>query len=300
MRGSLPQTFMRFHLAKGKYEEMVRRANAIEKLQTNIRAFILLKDWEWMKIIFKIKPLISQAENEKEMLELEKNYNDVKDQLEKERKRRTELEGLKKVMEEERDELEAVMGKQMSAIEDRDPRTARSSHFSRSCSGPRIFKLIRVRSKISKFLMVFVRSGPRFSFLKFWSESVRRLKFFGPFFVHESLIEDIEGRCDELITIKIDLDTKMEELQEKLDDEEELNSDLIKHRRKLEIESEKLKNEIQDLETNITKTQKEFAHSEYKTKSVTVKIEELEERVAKLKKAKLLNSTGKKTCIVKL
>ena len=50
-------------------------------------------------------------------------------------------------------------------------------------------------------------------------------------------MEDIEGRCDELITIKIDLDTKMEELQEKLDDEEELNSDLIKHRRKLEVES---------------------------------------------------------------
>ena len=173
---------MRFHLAKGKYEEMVRRANAIERLQTNIRAFILLKDWEWMKIIFKIKPLISQAENEKEMLELEKNYNDVKDQLEKERKRRTELEGLKKVMEEERDELEAVMGKQMSAI------------------------------------------------------------------------EDIEGRCDELITIKIDLDTKMEELQEKLDDEEELNSDLIKHRKKLEVESEKLKNEIQEHSCTDTST----------------------------------------------
>ena len=102
--------------------------------------------------------------------------NDVKDQLEKERKRRLELEGLKKVMEEERDELEAVMGKQMSAI------------------------------------------------------------------------EDIEGRCDELITIKIDLDTKMEELQEKLDDEDELNSDLIKHRKKLEIESENLKTEIQELE----------------------------------------------------
>ena len=51
-----------------------------------------MKDWEWMKIIFKIKPLISQAEEGKKMQELEKNYDTVKAALEKEKKRRIELE----------------------------------------------------------------------------------------------------------------------------------------------------------------------------------------------------------------
>ena len=44
-----------------------------------------------MKIMFKIKPLISQAEEGKKMEELEKKYNDVKAQLAKEKKRRQVL-----------------------------------------------------------------------------------------------------------------------------------------------------------------------------------------------------------------
>lgn len=38
--------------------------------------------------MFKIKPLISQAEEGKKMEELEKKYNEVKAQLAKEKKRR--------------------------------------------------------------------------------------------------------------------------------------------------------------------------------------------------------------------
>ena len=45
-----------------------------------------------MKIIFKIKPMISQAEEGKKMQELEKNFDTVKAALEKEKKRRIELE----------------------------------------------------------------------------------------------------------------------------------------------------------------------------------------------------------------
>ena len=45
-----------------------------------------------MKIMFKIKPLISQAEDNKKLLELEKNYEQCKIDLEKETKRRKELE----------------------------------------------------------------------------------------------------------------------------------------------------------------------------------------------------------------
>ena len=83
---------MRFKLAAKTYQEMVKRRDSIELIQTNIRAFQYLKDWEWMKIIFKIKPLISQAEEGKKMQELEKNYDTVKAALEKEKKRRIELE----------------------------------------------------------------------------------------------------------------------------------------------------------------------------------------------------------------
>ena len=49
------QCFMRYKLAALKFNEMTRRRNAIDAIQSNLRAFMYLKDWEWMKIMFKIK-----------------------------------------------------------------------------------------------------------------------------------------------------------------------------------------------------------------------------------------------------
>ena len=49
------QTFFRYQLAQKNYKEAIARADAIEKVQFNLRAFMTLKDWEWMKMIFRIK-----------------------------------------------------------------------------------------------------------------------------------------------------------------------------------------------------------------------------------------------------
>lgn len=36
-------------------------------IQWNVRAFMGVKNWPWMKLYFKIKPLLKSAETEKEM-----------------------------------------------------------------------------------------------------------------------------------------------------------------------------------------------------------------------------------------
>merc|ERR1712227_228130 len=66
------QCYMRYKLAAIKFNEMQKRRDSIDLIQSNLRAFVFLKDWEWMKIMFKIKPLISQAEEGKKLQELEK------------------------------------------------------------------------------------------------------------------------------------------------------------------------------------------------------------------------------------
>ena len=116
------QSYMRFILAKRTYADAIRRRDALDCIQTNIRAFQYLKEWEWMKIIFKIKPMISQAEEGKKMEELEKNYNDVKAQLEKEKKRRIELEEQAVSLEQEKNELTAKMDSQNALLEDAEIR----------------------------------------------------------------------------------------------------------------------------------------------------------------------------------
>merc|ERR1711990_831874 len=47
------QSYMRYRLAAVTFNEMIKRRDSIECVQSNLRAFMYLKDWEWMKIIFK-------------------------------------------------------------------------------------------------------------------------------------------------------------------------------------------------------------------------------------------------------
>merc|ERR1719204_2249414 len=112
------QSYMRYRLAAITFNEAIKRRDSIDCIQSNLRAFMYLKDWEWMKIIFKIKPLISQAEEGKKLQELEKNYKDVKEKLEKEKKRRAELEEQQIGLQQQKNELAAQMEKQNAILED--------------------------------------------------------------------------------------------------------------------------------------------------------------------------------------
>merc|ERR1711970_1686524 len=112
------QSYMRYRLAAIVYQEMEKRRDSVNVIQSNLRAFMYLKDWEWMKIIFKIKPLISQADEAKKIQELEKNYKEVKEKLEKEKKRRAELEEQQVGLQQEKNELSAKMEKQNAILED--------------------------------------------------------------------------------------------------------------------------------------------------------------------------------------
>merc|ERR1712130_254731 len=208
------QSYMRFKLAEITYKDMVKRRDAIDLIQGNIRAFQYLKDWEWMKIIFKIKPLISQAEEGKKMEELEKKFAEVKAQLEKEKKRRAELEEQAASLEQEKNELSQKMETQ------------------------------------------------------------------------NALLDDAEGRCEDMIANKIELDTRIRELQEKLEDEEEMNNELVAKKRKLEDESSELKKDIDDLELTLAKVEKEKHATENKVKNVTEELASVEEQITKLEKEK--------------
>ena len=59
--------------------------------KANFRAFDSLKDWEWMKLIYKIKPLVEQRDNAKEIKAMQEEFKENKEKLEKETKMREEL-----------------------------------------------------------------------------------------------------------------------------------------------------------------------------------------------------------------
>lgn len=68
---------------------------------------------------------------------------------------------------------------------------------------------------------------------------------------------DAEERCEGLIKSKIQLEAKLKEATERLEDEEELNAELTAKKRKLEDECGELKRDMDDLELTLAKVEKE-------------------------------------------
>ncbi|CAM5097412.1 unnamed protein product [Natator depressus] len=69
-----------------------KRRESIYTLQCNIRSFTNVKHWPWMKLYFKIKPLLRSAEAEKEMANMKEEFEKTKEELAKSEAKRKELE----------------------------------------------------------------------------------------------------------------------------------------------------------------------------------------------------------------
>ena len=77
-------------------------------------------------------------------------------------------------------------------------------------------------------------------------------------------LNDAEERCEGLIKGKIQLEAKLKETTERLEEEEEINAELTAKKRKLEDECSELKKDIDDLELTLAKVEKEKHATENK------------------------------------
>merc|ERR1711881_770332 len=99
------QACIRVKLEKTEFVRRLERREASRIIQSNIRTFLYVRDWQWMDIMYKIKPLLQSAEAAKEMEEIVEEFDKCKKDLEKETKRRKDLEENQLLLIRERDEL---------------------------------------------------------------------------------------------------------------------------------------------------------------------------------------------------
>ncbi|XP_059804801.1 myosin-1B-like isoform X3 [Hypanus sabinus] len=86
------QAISRGYLMRVEFKRMMERRESVFTVQYNIRAFMNVKHWPWMKLFFKIKPLLRSAESEKEMQTMREEFEKTKELLAKSEARRKELE----------------------------------------------------------------------------------------------------------------------------------------------------------------------------------------------------------------
>ncbi|XP_068999827.1 myosin heavy chain, fast skeletal muscle-like [Embiotoca jacksoni] len=89
---TMTQALCRGYVMRREFSKMNARRESIYSIQYNIRSFMNVKTWPWMKLYFKIKPLLKSAETEKEMAQMKEDFLKTKDDLIKALSKKKELE----------------------------------------------------------------------------------------------------------------------------------------------------------------------------------------------------------------
>ncbi|XP_021094107.1 myosin-2 [Heterocephalus glaber] len=116
------QAMCRGFLARVEYQKMVERRESIFCIQYNIRAFMNVKHWPWMKLFFKIKPLLKSAETEKEMATMKEEFQKTKDELAKSEAKRKELEEKMVSLLKEKNDLQLQVQAEAEGLADAEER----------------------------------------------------------------------------------------------------------------------------------------------------------------------------------
>ncbi|XP_068888740.1 myosin-1B-like isoform X2 [Aphelocoma coerulescens] len=116
------QARCRGYLMRVEYRRMVERRESIFCIQYNVRAFMNVKHWPWMKLFFKIKPLLKSAESEKEMANMKGEFEKTKEELAKSEAKRKELEEKMASLMQEKNDLQLQVQAEADALADAEER----------------------------------------------------------------------------------------------------------------------------------------------------------------------------------
>uniref|UniRef100_A0A8C8VIU1 Myosin heavy chain 6 n=1 Tax=Pelusios castaneus TaxID=367368 RepID=A0A8C8VIU1_9SAUR len=115
------QAQARGQLMRIEFKKILERRDALLVIQWNIRAFMGVKNWPWMKLYFKIKPLLKSAETEKEMT-MKEEFGRLKEALEKSEARRKELEEKMVSLLQEKNDLQLQVQAEQDNLNDAEER----------------------------------------------------------------------------------------------------------------------------------------------------------------------------------
>ncbi|XP_068065421.1 myosin heavy chain, skeletal muscle, adult-like [Anomalospiza imberbis] len=116
------QARCRGFLMRVEYQRMVERRESIFCIQYNIRAFTNVKHWPWMKLFFKIKPLLKSAESEKEMANMKEEFEKTKEELAKSEAKRKGLEEKMVSLMKEKNDLQLQVQAEADSLADAEER----------------------------------------------------------------------------------------------------------------------------------------------------------------------------------
>ncbi|KAM5135181.1 myosin-1B isoform 2-T2 [Mantella aurantiaca] len=318
------QAMCRGYLMRVEFMKMMERRESVFCIQYNIRSFMNVKHWPWMKLYFKIKPLLKSAESEKEMANMKEEFEKTKEALTKSEAKRKELEEkMVSILQEKNDlqlqvssesenladaeerceglikakiQLEAKIKEVNERLEDEEESnaelTAKKRKLEDECSELKkdIDDLELTLAKVEKEKHATENKVKNLTEeMAVLDENIAKLTKEKKALqeAHQQTLDDLQAEEDKVNTLtkaKSKLEQQVDDLEGSLEQEKKLRMDMERAKRKLEGDLKLAQESTMDLENDKQQLDEKVKKKEFEISQIQSKIEDEQALAAQLQK----------------
>ncbi|CAL1609346.1 unnamed protein product [Knipowitschia caucasica] len=311
---TMTQALCRGYVMRKEFVKMMERREAIFSIQYNIRSFMNVKTWPWMKLYFKIKPLLKSAETEKEMANMKENFEKTKEELAKALAKKKELEEKMVTLIQEKNDLALQVqseGENLSDAEERCEQlikskiqleakvketserledeeeinaelTAKKRKLEDECSELKkdIDDLELTLAKVEKEKHATENKVKNLTEeMASQDETIAKLSKEKKALqeAHQQTLDDLQAEEDKVNTLtkaKTKLEQQVDDLEGSLEQEKKLRMDLERAKRKLEGDLKLAQESIMDLENDKQQAEEKIKKKDFEVSQLLGKIED--------------------------
>uniref|UniRef100_A0A4W5LM67 Myosin-7B n=1 Tax=Hucho hucho TaxID=62062 RepID=A0A4W5LM67_9TELE len=308
-------------LARIEFQKIVDRRDAMLVIQWNVRAFMGVKNWPWMTMYFKIKPLLKTAETEKEMANMKEEFLKLKEVFAKTDARRKELEEkMVSIIQEKNDlqlasedtlgdaeercegliknkiQLEAKAKELTERLEDEEEMnselTAKKRKLEDECSELKkdIDDLELTLAKVEKEKHATENKVKNLTEeMAALDEIIAKLTKEKKALqeAHQQTLDDLQSEEDKVNTLtkaKAKLEQQVDDLEGSLEQEKKVRMDLERAKRKLEGDLKLTQESLMDLENDKQQMEERMKKKDFEMSQLNSKIEDEQAMSAQLQK----------------
>ncbi|KAG5267611.1 hypothetical protein AALO_G00223660 [Alosa alosa] len=321
---TMTQALCRAYLMRREFVKMMERRESIYTIQYNIRSFMNVKTWPWMKVYYKIKPLLKSAETEKELANMKENYEKLKADCAKATAKKKELEEKMVALVQERNDLALQVASGNEGLNDAEERceglikskiqleaklketterledeeeinaelTAKKRKLEDECSELKkdIDDLELTLAKVEKEKHATENKVKNLTEeMASQDESIAKLTKEKKALqeAHQQTLDDLQAEEDKVNTLtkaKTKLEQQVDDLEGSLEQEKKLRMDLQRAKGKLEGDLKLAQESIMDLENDKQQSEEKIKKKDFETSQLLSKIEDEQSLGAQLQK----------------
>uniref|UniRef100_A0AAX7SUU0 Myosin motor domain-containing protein n=1 Tax=Astatotilapia calliptera TaxID=8154 RepID=A0AAX7SUU0_ASTCA len=321
---TMTQAVCRGFLMRKEYVKMTERRESIYTIQYNIRSFMNVKHWPWMKVYYKIKPLLKSAETEKELQQMKENYEKMKTDLAAALAKKKELEEKMVSLLQEKNDLQLQVASESENLSDAEERceglikskiqleaklkevterledeeeinaelTGKKRKLEDECSELKkdIDDLELTLAKVEKEKHATENKVKNLTEeMASQDESIAKLTKEKKALqeAHQQTLDDLQSEEDKVNTLtksKTKLEQQVDDLEGSLEQEKKLRMDLERAKRKLEGDLKLAQESIMDLENDKQQSDEKLKKKDFEISQLLSKIEDEQSMGAQLQK----------------